>query len=174
VFNDPHFKVLFKMNNNFFALSKQVGVLCKSKNVRFALAESCTGGMVSTFLTDVPGSSAWFVGGAVTYSNVAKKNILGVDAQVLESNGAVSEAVALEMAKGAIKHFEAEIAVSITGIAGPHGGSLEKPVGTVCFALADRQNGFTAAKTMRFESGRDWIRQSAAKFALEWVIAYLK
>lgn len=161
------------MNNNFFVLCKQLGELCSAQNVRIALAESCTGGLVSSLITDVAGSSDWFLGGAVVYSNLAKQNILHVDSDLLEKQGAVSEAVAMAMAKGAMTQFESDIALSITGIAGPHGGTEAKPVGMVCFALVDRQSGFSEAKTQHFASGRDWIRKGAAGFALEWMIEYL-
>ncbi len=161
------------MNNHFFVLCKQLGELCAAQQVRIALAESCTGGMVSSLITEVAGSSAWFLGGAVVYSNLAKKNILQVDPVVLEKQGAVSEAVALQMAKGAMTQFESDIALSITGVAGPHGGTEAKPVGVVCFALVDRRSGFAETKTQYFMSGRDWIRKGAAEFALEWMIDYL-
>lgn len=162
------------MNNNFFVLCKQLGELCAMQNVCIALAESCTGGMVSSLITEVAGSSVWFLGGAVVYSNLTKKNILRVDPVMLEKEGAVSEAVAVAMAKGAVTQFESDIALSITGIAGPHGGTEAKPVGMVCFALVDRRSGFSEAKTQYFMSGRDWIRQCATGFALEWMINHLR
>src|SRR3990167_1178801 len=162
------------MNNYFFVLCKQLGELCAAQKVCIALAESCTGGMVSSLLTEVAGSSTWFLGGAVVYSNLAKKKILQVDPALLEKRGAVSEAVAVAMAKGAMTQFESDIALSITGIAGPHGGTEEKPVGTVCFALVDRRACFSEAKTQHFASGRDWIRKGAAEFALKWMINHLR
>ncbi len=162
------------MNNNFFVLCKQLGELCSAQKVRIALAESCTGGLVSSLITEVAGSSQWFLGGAVVYSDLAKKSLLKVDSDLLEEQGAVSEAVAVAMAKGAMTQFESDIALSITGIAGPHGGTEAKPVGTVCFALVDRRSGFSEAKVQYFASGRDWIRKSAAEFALEWMINHLR
>lgn len=161
------------MNNHFFVLCKQLGDLCATQNVRIALAESCTGGMVSSLITEVAGSSQWFLGSAIVYSNQAKKNLLQVDSDLLEKQGAVSEAVAVAMAKGAMTQFESDIALSITGIAGPQGGTAAKPLGMVCFALLDRRSGFSEAKTQYFTSGRNWIRKSAARFALEWMIGYL-
>jgi nicotinamide-nucleotide amidase len=167
-------KAIFKMNNHFFVLSKQLGEICTAQNIHIALAESCTGGMLSSLITDVPGSSAWFLGGAVVYGNLAKKKLLRVDSDALEDYGAVSEVVALGMAKGAAAQFESDIALSITGIAGPHGGTEAKPVGTVCFALVDRRAGFAEARVQYFASGRDWIRRCAVEFALEWMIAHLR
>ena len=159
------------MNNNFFVLCKKLGELCVAKNTHIALAESCTGGNVSALITDVAGSSAWFNGGAVVYSNLAKTNLLSVDEKLIEKYGAVSEAVAKAMAQGALQKLHADLALSITGVAGPGGGTKEKPVGMVCFALADK-NGVDA-KTMHFTSGRDYVRKSASLFALEWMIMHL-
>lgn len=159
------------MHNNFFVLAKQLGELCVAKNVQIALGESCTGGTVSALITDVSGCSKWFNGGAVVYSNVAKTNILGVDEKLITHHGAVSEPVAKAMAEGALLKFKADLALSITGIAGPEGGTTEKPVGTVCFALADKKG--VEAKTLHFTSGRGYIRESAASYALEWMIKHL-
>lgn len=161
------------MQNNFFVLCRQLGELCVKNNVRIALAESCTGGMLSAFITDVPGSSAWFMGSAVVYHNTAKKNVLHISEEALQQHGAVSEASAIKMAEGAIQQFDADLTVAITGVAGPQGGITGKPVGTVCFALVDRRSHFAASTTKHFESGRDWVRRSAAEFALEWMIKYL-
>lgn len=164
---------IFKMNDNFFVLAKRLGELCAKQNVRIAFAESCTGGMLASLITQVSGASEWFLGSAVVYSNAAKHNLISVDLGVLQQYGAVSEAVAQAMAKGAMIQFEADIALSITGLAGPLGGSVQKPVGTVCFALVDRRTDMLISKTMHFESGREWIRQSAVLFALEWMIGHL-
>lgn len=161
------------MQNHFFVMCRQLGELCLKKNVHIALAESCTGGMLSAFITDVAGCSAWFMGSAVTYANMAKQNVLHVPVADLQQHGAVSEAVAIKMAEGVIKQFDADLAVAITGIAGPQGGSKEKPVGTVCFALVDQRSHVSKSITKQFESGRDWVRRSATAFALEWMIAYL-
>lgn len=158
------------MHNNFFVLARHLGELCISKNVRIALAESCTGGRVSSLITDVSGSSAWFNGGAVVYTNAAKSALLDVDPELISQHGAVSEPVAQAMAQGALRKLQADFALSITGIAGPAGGSTKKPVGQVCFALADHKG--VDAKTMYFTSGRENIRQSASLFALEWMILH--
>ncbi|EKD77984.1 MAG: competence damage-inducible protein A [uncultured bacterium] len=159
------------MHNNLFSLCKQLDHLCVKQNIHIALAESCTGGMLSALLTDIAGSSAWYCGGVISYSNEAKLALLGVDLKTIENHGAVSEPVAKAMAQGALKQFGADSALSITGIAGPHGGSEKKPVGTVCFALADHKG--VDAKTMHFTSGRDYIRKNACIFALEWMIMHL-
>lgn len=130
-------------------------------------AESCTGGLLAAALTRLPGSSAWFETGFVTYSNEAKQRLLGVSADSLRQYGAVSEAVVHEMAVGARRAADADYALSISGIAGPGGGSTEKPVGTVCFGLADRQT--TYARTARFSGNRHEIRRQAVDFALAFL-----
>ena len=133
--------------------------------VRIATAESCTGGMVAAALTDVAGSSDVFDRGFVTYSNTAKVEMLGVSPETLQAEGAVSEAVAQEMAEGALAHSVADIAVSITGIAGP-GGSEFKPEGRVCFGLA-RRGRETRVETVEFGAlGRAKVRKAATEHAL--------
>jgi nicotinamide-nucleotide amidase len=137
---------------------------------RLAVAESCTGGLVSAALTEIPGSSAVFEGGFVTYSNDQKMSLLGVSEDVLETFGAVSIATAWAMAQGALSRSNADIAVSITGIAGPEGGSELKPVGTVVFARAERgeESENVVADLRRFaDEGRGQIRLQAALCALE-------
>ncbi|MEO8348062.1 MAG: CinA family nicotinamide mononucleotide deamidase-related protein, partial [Acidobacteriota bacterium] len=119
-------------------LGAGVGRILKERGKTLAVAESCTGGLVSSLLTDVPGASAWYLGTVVSYADSAKVALLGVPGQVLDREGSVSEATALEMAKGARRAFGSDLAAAITGIAGPDGGSEEKPVGTVFFAVADR------------------------------------
>jgi len=131
-----------------------------------ATAESCTGGMVSAALTAVPGSSAVFERGFVTYSNAAKQEMLGVTPEALDTHGAVSEAVAAEMALGAIRNSDAQRAVSITGIAGP-GGSEHKPEGRVCFAIASQNDAKVRPETLDFGPlGRDAVRREATLHAL--------
>lgn len=137
----------------------------RKAGLRIATAESCTGGMVAGALTDVAGSSDVFERGFVTYSNAAKTEMLGVSAATLEAHGAVSEPVAREMAEGALRHSRTQVAVSITGIAGP-GGSAFKPEGRVCFALAvaGRQ---TRVETVEFGAlGRAGVRRAATDHAL--------
>lgn len=140
---------------------------------RIATAESCTGGMVSAALTDVAGSSDVFDRGFVTYSNAAKQEMLGVSAETLAAHGAVSEAVAREMAEGALAHSAADLAVSITGIAGP-GGSEFKPEGRVCFGLAMRGHE-TRVETVEFGAkGRDKVRRAARDHALSLLAGALE
>lgn len=159
------------MYHNFFALSKQLGALCTDQNVQIALAESCTGGLLSSVITDASGSSNWFAGSAVVYSNQAKTTLLGVEESMITRCGAVSVEVASAMAEGALHRFHTEYALAITGIAGPTGGNDQKPVGTVCFALADLKGVETEVKY--FTSGRGNVRQQAVLFALEWLIMHL-
>ncbi|MCL7463971.1 CinA family protein [Phaeovulum sp. NW3] len=137
----------------------------KARGLRIATAESCTGGMVAVALTDVAGSSAVVDRGFVTYSNAAKQDMLGVQADTLAAHGAVSEPVAREMAEGAITHSLADLAVAITGIAGP-GGSEFKPEGRVCFGLAHK-GAPTFTETIDFGAlGRDRVRHAARDHAL--------
>ncbi|MEM9788487.1 MAG: CinA family protein [Pseudomonadota bacterium] len=144
----------------------------KAKGIMIATAESCTGGMVSAAITDIAGSSAVFDRGFVTYTNDAKMAQLGVRAATLAAHGAVSEQVAAEMAKGAIDHSEAGLAVSITGIAGP-GGSDHKPEGRVCFGIATPD--FCQTETVEFGAlGRAKVRQAATDHALTLLINALK
>lgn len=140
--------------------------------LRIATAESCTGGMVAAALTDVPGSSDVFDRGFVTYSNTAKVQMLGVLPKTLGAHGAVSEAVATEMAEGALSRSEAQVAVAVTGIAGP-GGSGSKPEGRVCFGLA-RHGKPTRVETVEFGAlGRAKVRKAATAHALAMLIAAL-
>ena len=125
------------MNNDplMESLLSQLTEQLQARSFMIATAESCTGGLVAALLTECPGSSNWFERGFVTYSNLAKQESLGVDEQLIQNFGAVSIPVAEAMAAGALNHSQADIALAVTGIAGPAGGSVEKPVGTVCFAL---------------------------------------
>jgi nicotinamide-nucleotide amidase len=136
----------------------------QAAGVRLAVAESCTGGLVGARLTEVPGSSDVFAGGIIAYENVAKSSLLGVPAALLEREGAVSEPVAAAMAEGALERLGADLAVSVTGIAGPGGGTDAKPVGTVCFGLAGR--GATATSRSILIGSRSEIRRRAAQAAL--------
>lgn len=150
----------------------QLGAALKQRGLMLALAESCTGGMVAEAITSIAGSSAWFDRGFVTYSNVAKVDMLGVSRKTLEAFGAVSEQTAAEMATGALKNSTAQIAGSITGIAGPDGGTAEKPVGTVCFAwIAENQPLSTC--TQHFSGDRNNVRQQAAMFMMTGLLERL-
>ncbi|MGF1642702.1 MAG: CinA family protein [Thiotrichales bacterium] len=135
-------------------------------------AESCTGGWIAKALTDIPGSSAALDRGYVTYTNAAKAELLGVDPGTLAEHGAVSEAVALEMARGALSHSHAKIAVAVSGIAGPGGGTALKPVGTVCFAWATQTD--SSGETAKFAGDRDAVRRQAVRYALEGVLARIR
>ena len=139
----------------------------RRKGLTAATAESCTGGLVAGFLTEIPGSSAVFDRGFVTYSNAAKTEVLGVPADLIAAHGAVSEPVARAMAEGAVGAAGADIAVAVTGIAGPGGGSAEKPVGLVHFAAA-RRNGPTIHRECRFgDLGRRQVRLESVGVALD-------
>ena len=149
-------------------LQDVVGRLAKRRGTRLAVAESCTGGLVAKMITDVPGSSAWFVGGWVVYANALKHAALGVPLAGLRRHGAVSEAVACAMAEGVLRKSGADYALALTGIAGPDGGSAEKPVGTVWLGLARRQRKAITvhAECMRFPGDRAMVRERAAKAGL--------
>lgn len=151
-----------------YALAERVGALLLDKGLRLTAAESCTGGWVCQAVTSIPGSSAWFDRGFVTYSNAAKQELLGVPESVLLSQGAVSEATVLAMTAGALQHSHADCALAISGIAGPDGGSPEKPVGTVCFAWADR-GGASISETRRFAGDRREVRLQAVVWALRGI-----
>jgi nicotinamide-nucleotide amidase len=157
-------------------LARRVGERLKAANAVLATAESCTGGWVAQVVTSIAGSSAWFDRGFVTYSDAAKQELLGVGAETLRAHGAVSEATAREMARGALERSQATVAVSITGIAGPGGGTPEKPVGTVClaWALRDGTKSGTKSETRRFTGDREGIRRQSVILALEGVFKALQ
>ena len=137
------------MHNMVYVKAEELVALAKTKGLWLAAAESCTGGLVAAALTDIAGSSAVFERGFVTYSNESKVELLGVSPETLAAQGAVSAQTAREMALGALAHSRADLAVAITGIAGPGGGSAEKPVGLVHFACA-RRGGDVALRARRF------------------------
>ncbi|MBQ7154194.1 MAG: nicotinamide-nucleotide amidohydrolase family protein [Synergistaceae bacterium] len=146
------------------SLAEAVLYEARFRGARISCAESCTGGLIGAALTEIAGSSDVFNGSAVTYSNEAKNNILGVKAATLEEHGAVSEECAREMAEGALRIYDADFAVSVTGIAGPDGGSETKPVGTVCFGFASDRGTITI--TRRLPGNREEIRIRTVRFAL--------
>jgi nicotinamide-nucleotide amidase len=152
-------------------LAKRLGARLKRANEMLATAESCTGGWAAQVVTSVAGSSAWFERGFVSYSNAAKQELLGVRAETLRAHGAVSEETAREMARGALERSQGTIAVSITGVAGPGGGTAEKPVGMVCFAWA--RDGEVRAETCRFAGDRESVRRQSVIVALEGVMRAL-
>jgi nicotinamide-nucleotide amidase len=152
--------------------AQKVAQRLKARGGMIVTAESCTGGWVAQELTAIAGSSAWFDRGFVTYSNEAKQEMLGVRAQTLKEHGAVSEATALEMAQGALEHSRGTVALAITGIAGPTGGTPAKPVGTVCFAWATKGRP-ARAETKRFAGDREAVRRQSVDFSLAKVLELL-
>jgi nicotinamide-nucleotide amidase len=151
-------------------LAARLGEALAARGWRLATAESCTGGAVAVAVTTVAGSSGWFERGFVTYSNESKVEILGVSPATLARHGAVSEETALEMVAGALAHSHADIALAITGIAGPDGGSPNKPVGTICLAWQPR-HGNALVETRHFSGDREAVRRQAVTTALERLIA---
>jgi nicotinamide-nucleotide amidase len=145
-------------------LAAEVGAALKQRGWMLALAESCTGGAAAQAVTAVPGSSGWFERGFVTYSNAAKMEMLGVSAKTLDAYGAVSEQTVREMARGALGHSHARIAAAVSGIAGPDGGTAEKPVGMVCFAWTAEQH--LSSATLHFRGNREKVRQQAVDYVL--------
>jgi PncC family amidohydrolase len=143
--------------------NQELSELFLASGMTLALAESCTGGMIASRITDIPGCSSWFRGGVVAYHNDIKEKLLGVTSDNLQRYGAVSEQVARSMAEGAIVSLDSDIALAVTGIAGPDGGTAEKPVGTVFIAVADRYA--CIVEKYYFEGSREMIRQNTAEEA---------
>lgn len=154
-------------------LARWVGLSLKKQRLLIATAESCTGGLLSSTITDVPGSSTYFERGFIVYSNLAKQEVLGVRKTTLARFGAVSQPVAVEMATGALRHSNAQISVAITGLAGPNGGTKNKPIGTVCFAFYSRLELPLKTVTMRFGGQRKLVKKQAVKFALKTLLEIL-
>lgn len=158
------------------SLAIALGQQLDADDLMMVSAESCTGGMIAAAMTEIAGSSAWFERGYVTYSNEAKSSALGVSAALIATHGAVSEPVAAAMADGALAAAEGpkgKVAVSVTGIAGPGGGTPQKPVGTVCFGW--RRDGHAAlTQTRRFDGDRAAVRRQAAAFAMQGVLRLLE
>jgi nicotinamide-nucleotide amidase len=152
-------------------LAAEVGRRLKGARQMLVTAESCTGGWVAQAVTSVAGSSEWFERGFVTYSNDAKQELLGVLAATLQLHGAVSEQTAREMAQGALARSKGTVALSVTGVAGPGGGTAEKPVGMVCFAWA--RGGTVHAETRRFPGDRESVRRQSVIHALEGLLKLL-
>ena len=153
-------------------LAKKVGRRLRASDAMLVTAESCTGGWVSEVVTSVSGSSRWFERGFVTYSDAAKRQMLGVSKKTLKKHGAVSQETAREMARGALKRSRGTIAVAVTGVAGPTGGSAAKPVGTVCFAWA-MKGGAASAETRCFGGDRDAVRRQSVEHSLSRVLELL-
>lgn len=156
------------MADDLDRLSAEVGVALQARRAMLVTAESCTGGGIGEAITRTAGSSAWFERGFITYANQAKQQMLGVRAETLAAFGAVSEQTAREMALGALTASHAHLAVSVTGIAGPEGGTTGKPVGTVCFCWALKE-GSTKTETCHFQGGRAAVRRQTIIHALQGV-----
>ena len=152
--------------------AEKIAQRLKTRGGMIVTAESCTGGWVAQELTAIAGSSAWFDRGFVTYSNEAKQDMLGVRADTLRRHGAVSEETAREMAQGALGRSRGTVALAITGLAGPGGGTAEKPVGTVCFGWATKQ-GAMRAETKHFPGDREAVRRQSVEYSLVGVLQLL-
>lgn len=150
-------------------LVEQLAAALQQRGWMLATAESCTGGLIAARCTDLAGSSAWFERGFVTYSNEAKTELLGVDPQAIAQHGAVSEVVARAMAFGAVRHARAQVAVAVTGVAGPTGGSPAKPVGTVWFGWS--VDGRLHSERLQFDGDRAAVREATVRHALERLLA---
>lgn len=159
--------------DTLITLSEQLGQLLKEKGHVLALAESCTGGLASAAITEIAGSSSWFDRGFITYSNTAKQQMVNVSPETLTQYGAVSEETATEMAIGALNNSQADITGSITGIAGPSGGSINKPIGTVCFAFA-LKNGLLITTTQHFSGDRQQIRHQSVVYLFNGLMDVMK
>ena len=157
------------MDQALYDLAAEVGRALKARGWMLATAESCTGGWIGQCMTMVPGSSEWFERGFITYTNVAKMEMLGVRGETLQAHGAVSEQTVREMAQGALLHSRAHVAVAVSGVAGPGGGSAEKPVGMVSVAWAVR-GGAVQATTLQLDGDRDAVRRASVVAALQGVV----
>lgn len=158
--------------SSFDGLIKGISAVLIKNNWQLVTAESCTGGLIASYLTEIPGSSVWFERGFITYSNLAKEEQLSVPKALIEKYGAVSEPVAQAMVIGALKHSPAYVAVAVTGIAGPDGGSIEKPVGTVCLGWA-ALGMMPKTVTKHYSGDRQKIRLAACQDALSGGLSYL-
>ncbi|MEK6594069.1 MAG: nicotinamide-nucleotide amidohydrolase family protein [Pseudomonadota bacterium] len=156
-----------------YALAEHVGQALKTRGFMLATAESCTGGWIAEAVTMVPGSSAWFERGFVTYTYISKREMLGVKAATLEQHGAVSEHTVAEMAQGALAGSHAQIAVAVSGTAGPGGGTPGKPVGTVCIAW-NAKGGAARSETQHFAGDREMVRKQSVLRALQGILDLLQ
>ncbi|WP_323135051.1 CinA family protein [Methylophaga sp. OBS3] len=159
-------------DDTLYQLTEQLATELLKRNWQLVTTESCTGGWLAKCCTDLAGSSAWFGGGVISYTNALKQALLGVKTDTLSQFGAVSEAVATEMAVGGLTNLGGDISVGISGIAGPTGGSPEKPVGLVCFGFASANQQFSSKQL--FDGNRDEIRRQAIAFALNQLIKMLE
>lgn len=163
-------------DGQLYALAETVGRELQGAGWRVVTAESCTAGWIAKALTDVPGSSQWVDSGYVTYSNTSKMRDVGVTAQTLAGHGAVSEATVREMANGALRAAGVEMAIAVSGIAGPDGGTAEKPVGTVWFGIAtlEARGPVVACDLRRFTGDRDQVRRQSVEHALRLALGVLR
>ncbi len=161
------------MTSTIKQLAAQLGTQLKQCEWKLVTAESCTGGGLAYFITNITGSSDWFERGFVTYSNTAKTELLGVRLSTLNNDGAVSEQAAREMAEGALQHAEAQVSIAITGIAGPIGGTPDKPVGTVWFSIASI-HAETQTSMRVFSGDRQTVREQSIQVALEKLLQFIK
>jgi nicotinamide-nucleotide amidase len=159
-------------DDDLLQLSTNVGRALSARGLMLATAESCTGGWIGQVMTMVPGSSEWFERGFITYTYVSKVEMLGVSTATLDAHGAVSEPVAGEMAVGALERSHAQVALSVTGVAGPGGGSEYKPVGTVCFGWSFL-DGRNCIETVWFDGDRDQVRRQTVRHALTRLLEQL-
>ena len=157
-------------SSGLYVLAKKVGSALKRRKLMLATAESCTGGWIAEAVTMVPGSSEWFERGFVTYTYISKREMLGVGSRTLGRHGAVAEEVVREMVKGALKRSHAQVAVAVSGVAGPSGGTPDKPVGTVCLAWG-RKGRKLRSETRRYSGNREAVRRQSVERALRGVLA---
>ena len=157
-------------DEKLYQLAECVGAALKAKGMMMSTAESCTGGWIAQAVTAVPGSSEWFERGFVTYTYISKREMLGVKSETLDAHGAVSEQTVREMTAGALERSHAQVAVSVSGTAGPSGGTPQKPVGTVCIGWGAKDGALQSA-TKHFDGDREAVRRQAVVFALERVLA---
>ena len=169
-------EIRFVTDQDLHRLAGEVGCATRAIGWRIVTAESCTGGWIAKALTDVPGSSRWVDSGYVTYSNAAKMRAVGVSAVTLDEHGAVSEATVREMANGALRTAGVEMAIAVSGIAGPEGGTAEKPVGTVWFAIAtlEADGPVAISERQRFSGDRDQVRRQSVDYALRLALPLLR
>jgi nicotinamide-nucleotide amidase len=156
-----------------YKLAEEVGAALKSRRLMLATAESCTGGWIAEAITMVPGSSDWFERGFVTYTYISKREMLGVREATLDKHGAVSEDIVREMVAGALARSRAQVAVAVSGVAGPAGGTPDKPVGFVCFAWG-MKDGKPRSESKRFSGDREAVRRQSVEHALKGVLALLR
>ena len=161
--------VVSRQSSLLYRLAEAVGAALKSRRLMLATAESCTGGWIAEAVTMVPGSSDWFERGFVTYTYISKREMLGVMEATLDKHGAVSEEVVREMVVGALARSHAQVAVAVSGVAGPTGGTPEKPVGFVCFAWG-MKGGKPRTETKRFSGDREAVRRKSVEYALKGVL----